>query len=88
MATVICQATSIIFTHSTFADRHLDSFTGDQLYQYDMLLNHPDNDWDIYYWATGREATPSYHDNSVMDLLKKHTQNTNREMRFHQPELK
>ena len=62
--------------------------TKEQLDQYDTLLNHPSNEWDLYYWITGREETPSCYDNSVMDLLKKHTKNEMNEIRSHQPELK
>jgi hypothetical protein len=35
---------------STFADKHLESLTLEQLKQYDLFLD--ENDWDIYYWAT------------------------------------
>ncbi|POR38650.1 Succinate dehydrogenase assembly factor 2, mitochondrial, partial [Tolypocladium paradoxum] len=39
---------------STFAAARLPSMTGPQLAQYDLLLD--ENDWDIYYWATQRDA--------------------------------
>lgn len=40
---------------STFADEYLDRFNSEQLAAYDSLINLPDNDWDIYYWATGKQ---------------------------------
>ncbi len=37
----------------TFADAFLSKLDGKQLDAYDTLLNKPDSDWDIYYWAIG-----------------------------------
>ena len=54
----------------SFADRHLDGFSPDQLARYDRLLGNSDPD--LYNWMTGREPVPDDHDNDVMDLLKKH----------------
>ncbi len=59
---------------SSFADKHLSEFTAAQLDQYDALINTPSNDWQLYYWFTGREETPGDYDNEMMDLIKKHTQ--------------
>nr|XP_055137760.1 succinate dehydrogenase assembly factor 2, mitochondrial isoform X5 [Symphalangus syndactylus] len=39
---------------SLFAKEHLQRMTEKQLNLYDRLINEPSNDWDIYYWATGR----------------------------------
>ena len=39
---------------STFASRYLAGMTETQLDLYDKLINQPSNDWDIYYWATGK----------------------------------
>ncbi|CAN7998771.1 unnamed protein product [Ixodes hexagonus] len=71
---------------STFAAKYLDKFTEDQLLQYDRLINLPSNDWDIYYWATGKE-TPNEFENEVMALLRKHVRNNDRETRYKQPDL-
>ena len=49
-------------------------FNSEQLDQYDHLINTPSNDWQLYYWFTGREETPSDYNNEVMDLIKQHTQ--------------
>ena len=40
---------------STFASKYLDSMTEDELMQYDMMINFPSNDWDLYYWAAGTQ---------------------------------
>lgn len=40
-------------SHSTFASKHLSSMNFNQLNEYDMLINQPHNEWDIYYWLTG-----------------------------------
>ncbi len=66
----------------------MDGFTKQQLVDYDKLLNGPDNDWDIYYWITGKLTTPDCYDNHIMELLKKHALNCNKEQRYSQPELK
>ena len=54
----------------TFADRHLDSFSADQLARYERLLGNSDPD--LYNWLTGREAVPADQDDDVMALLKEH----------------
>lgn len=72
---------------STFADRYLNRFDLEQLILYDQLINKPSNDWDLYYWATGVKDTPPEFENSMMELLKNHVKNENREARFRQPDL-
>ncbi|XP_068988095.1 succinate dehydrogenase assembly factor 2, mitochondrial-like isoform X1 [Bombus flavifrons] len=72
---------------STFAKKYLSSFDDKQLHLYDCLINLPTNDWDIFYWATGAKPTPPEFDNEVMDLLKKHIKNADRQTRIVQPEL-
>ncbi len=54
----------------SFADRHVESFTPDQLDGYAALLEN--NDPDIYDWATGRAPVPPEFDTDVMKLLKAH----------------
>ncbi|XP_071951176.1 succinate dehydrogenase assembly factor 2, mitochondrial-like [Antedon mediterranea] len=73
---------------SSFADQYLSSMTSKQLHQYDTLINKPSNDWDIYYWVTGNLETPADFECEVMDLLKEHAKNTNKESRITQPKLK
>lgn len=72
---------------STFAKKYLSSFDDKQLHLYDCLINLPTNDWDIFYWATGAKPTPPEFDNEVMDLLKEHIKNADRQTRIMQPEL-
>lgn len=72
---------------STFAKKYLDSFDENQLKLYDRLINLPSNDWDIFHWATNVKPTPAEFDNEIMDLLKKHIKNDNREARIMQPDL-
>ena len=72
---------------STFASRYLEGMTESQATMYDRLINLPSNDWDIYYWATGVKETPVEFNNEVMNLLKEHVQNKNKESRFKQPDL-
>lgn len=73
---------------STFADKFLKTLSDDLLNQYDTLINEPSNDWDIYYWMTGVKETPQKYDNKLMDMLKKHAQNEEMEVRIRQPDLK
>jgi len=72
---------------STFASKYLNMFNDKQLRLYDRLINLPSNDWDIFYWATNVKPTPPEFDNEVMDLLKKHIQNEDRQARITQPDL-
>ncbi len=61
--------------------------TEKQLELYDTLINRPTNDWDIYYWATGKKPIPEEYQSEVMDMLKTHTSNENMESRLRQPDL-
>ena len=72
---------------STFAAQHLAGFTEKQLNLYDRLINGVSNDWDIFYWVVGQRPTPACFDDEVMDLLKLHAKNLNRELRIRQPDL-
>ena len=73
--------------HSTFASAYLKKLSPSQLDLYDDIINRPNNDWQLYYWMTGKEETPAEYDNEVMDMLKVHTQNDEQEARFRQPDL-
>uniref|UniRef100_A0A0A9XDD1 Succinate dehydrogenase assembly factor 2, mitochondrial n=1 Tax=Lygus hesperus TaxID=30085 RepID=A0A0A9XDD1_LYGHE len=72
---------------STFAAKHLKTMDESLLNQYDLLLNVPSNDWDIYYWAVGNKPTPKEFQTKVMELLKQHVKNANKEQRIRQPDL-
>ena len=72
---------------STFASKYLSDMTATQLSMYDRLINLPSNDWDIYYWATGVRETPEEFNTEVMQLLKEHVKNKDKESRFKQPDL-
>uniref|UniRef100_A0A182RW68 Succinate dehydrogenase assembly factor 2, mitochondrial n=1 Tax=Anopheles funestus TaxID=62324 RepID=A0A182RW68_ANOFN len=72
---------------STFAAKYLAEMNPAQTKLYDRLINLPSNDWDIFYWATGVKPTPKEYDNEVMNMLKDHVKNNNREQRFVQPDL-
>lgn len=39
---------------SNFAGKYLHIFNDEELNLYDRLINLPSNDWEIYYWATGK----------------------------------
>ena len=58
----------------------------EKLGYYDRLINLPSNDWEIYVWAVGQKETPEDFDNIVMDMLKHHAKNKNRESRIVMPE--
>ncbi|KAG5871597.1 hypothetical protein JTB14_010722 [Gonioctena quinquepunctata] len=72
---------------STFVAKYLEKFNERQVEKYDTLINGPSNDWDIYYWATNIKPTPCEYDHEVMDLLKTHCKNLNKEPRIRQPDL-
>ncbi|KAK7474107.1 hypothetical protein BaRGS_00034636 [Batillaria attramentaria] len=72
---------------SSFASKFLDTLNSEQLKLYDTLINKPTNDWELYYWMTGNKPTPEEFDNEVMNMLKEHAQNHERESRIRQPDL-
>ena len=72
---------------STFASKYLNGFDEKQTHEFDNLINMPSNDWDIFYWATGTKPTPDEYNTEIMDMLKKHVQNVNKEQRICQPDL-
>ena len=72
----------------TFADKYLDSMSEEEMMLYDRLINLPSNDWDIYYWVTGTKPTPDEFDNSIMDQLKEHANNSEKEVRISMPPLR
>lgn len=72
----------------SFANKYLGDFTEEQLVLYDRLINLPSNDWDIFYWATETRETPEEFQTQVMDLLKEHAKNKDRESRIRLPDLK
>jgi len=71
----------------SFAKRYLNEFDEEKLALYDRLINLPSNDWEIYYWATDTKPTPEEFNNVVMDMLKEHAKNENRESRITLPDL-
>merc|ERR1712241_554165 len=72
----------------SFANKYLQDFSEEQLVLYDRLINLPSNDWDIFYWATETKETPEEFQNHVMDMLKEHAKNKDREARIRLPDLK
>lgn len=72
---------------STFAHKYLASLSPQLTHQYDELINGPSNDWDIYYWLTGKQPIPKEYDNEIMGMLRKHVKNESCEQRFSQPDL-
>ncbi|XP_059482359.1 succinate dehydrogenase assembly factor 2, mitochondrial-like [Neocloeon triangulifer] len=72
---------------STFAAKYLEQMDEKTLQDYDRLINLPSNDWDIFYWASGVKPTPAEFDNEIMNRLKEHVSNKDREARLHQPAL-
>lgn len=72
---------------STFAAKYLKTMNEKQVHMYDTLINKPSNDWDIYYWATGNKETPLEYENEIMEMLRKHVRNDNKEKRLRMPDL-
>ena len=72
---------------STFAAKYLEGLNEEQTKVYDTLINQPTNDWDIFYWATEVKPTPDEYNSEVMDLLKRHVSNVDKETRYRQPDL-
>jgi antitoxin CptB len=53
---------------SAFADRRLPDFLGEELHQFERLMEEYDPVIDD--WVTGRQSVPKEHDNKVMMLLR------------------
>ena len=77
----------MIYITGSFAKKFLPEMDEEKLVLYDRLINLPSNDWEIYYWAVGQKETPEDFDNVVMDMLKQHAKNENRESRITMPDL-
>ena len=52
-----------------FADQHVAGFTPDQLDEFELLLEVPDQD--LYAWITDREPTPPEWDGDLMHKIKR-----------------
>lgn len=64
---------------STFAKKYMHSLTEQQLDMYDKLLD--ENDWDLYYWASGEKSIPErLSENEVLLMMKKHFKNEGRDI--------
>ena len=72
---------------SCFANKHLALMSPQQLDQYDCIINLPSNEWDIYYWITGKNDVPEEYDNDVMKMMQEFVQNEHKEERLRQPDL-
>lgn len=70
-----------------FAKKYLDKFNDKQLNEYDHLINKVSNDWDLFYWAIGKDQVPDEFNNSVFKLLQEFSANDLREKRICQPNL-
>lgn len=73
---------------SRFAKKRLQTFSMEELDEYDKLLDEPD--WDIYYWATKNfDVTPlpdKWKQSKILKLLQEDAENANREI-LRMPEL-
>ena len=70
-----------------FAKKYLTGFDAQQLAEYDHLINKVSNEWDLYYWAVGKDPVPDEFNNSVFKLLKEFSTNELKESRITQPPL-
>ena len=70
---------------SKFAQKYLSEMSGDELKLYDDLLG--ENDWDIYYWATGVRPVPDvYRTSKVFERISAIARNEDKVV-MRQPEL-
>lgn len=69
----------------TFIQKYVNVLSSDQLTEYDTLLD--ENDWDIYYWATGARDVPErISTKSMWNTLYEHCKNKDRKI-LKMPEL-
>lgn len=70
---------------STFAAKYIHTLTDSELDRYDELLG--ENDWDIYYWATGaKEAAEGWKGCGLLEKVVEHSKNKNKGI-LRMPEL-
>ncbi|KAK6455548.1 Flavinator of succinate dehydrogenase-domain-containing protein [Scheffersomyces xylosifermentans] len=73
---------------SRFAKKYLQTFSEEELDEYDRLLDEPD--WDIYYWATKNyDVTPlpdKWKDSKILQMLQNDARNEEKEI-LRMPEL-
>ncbi|TPX34405.1 hypothetical protein SmJEL517_g02978 [Synchytrium microbalum] len=65
---------------STFAKEYLPNMSMKEMTEYDALLE--ENDWDIYYWATGAKRIPDrvMKDGILMNKLVEHSKNKGKQI--------
>lgn len=64
---------------STFVKKYLDDMAEMEVDQLDKLLD--ENDWDLYYWASGERAIPErLHDNEILKRMKEHFKNDGKQI--------
>lgn len=72
---------------SQFSGKYLKDMTRDELDQYDIILNRPSNDWELFYWISNQKKVPSIYQNKIFDKLMDFAKNKNKECRYFQPEI-
>ncbi|KRY49853.1 Succinate dehydrogenase assembly factor 2, mitochondrial [Trichinella britovi] len=60
-----------------FYEEHVNLLTADDLNTYDQFINGEYNEWDIYYWITGRKTVPENLESNVMQMLKSYVKRMN-----------
>ncbi|KRZ85836.1 Succinate dehydrogenase assembly factor 2, mitochondrial [Trichinella sp. T8] len=60
-----------------FYEEHVNLLTADDLNTYDQFINGGYNEWDIYYWITGRKTVPENLESNVMQMLKSYVKRMN-----------
>merc|ERR1712212_111732 len=67
------------FIFNKFAMKHLNSMTKEQLDEFDAVINHPANEWLIFFWVMGTIDLPlELSDNETLKLMQSEMQNPQR----------
>jgi len=67
------------FIFNKFAMKHLNSMTKEQLDEFDAIINHPANEWLIFFWVMGTIDLPlELSDNETLKLMQSEMQNPQR----------
>merc|ERR1711941_103883 len=72
---------------STWFQQEKDNMSMKELEEYDMIINAPVNEWDLFYWISKTRDVPEEYQLPTMEKLQEHCENKNREERLRQVDI-
>ena len=72
---------------STWFQQEMNNLTMKELEEYDLIINAPVNEWDLFYWISKTRDVPEEYQLPIMTKLQEHCENKNREERLRQVDI-